>query len=41
MSAYPSYCCQRCGLSIGWLMRFAEMVFGQIHECDKSTTGEG
>lgn len=30
----PSYCCQRCGACIGWLMVWGEKVFGVIHDCN-------
>lgn len=32
---YPSYCCQRCGSQIGWLGRFMEAIFGQVHDCEE------
>ena len=32
-SPWPSYCCQRCGKTIGWLGRAIEAVFGDTHDC--------
>jgi hypothetical protein len=30
---YPSYCCQHCGLLIGWVGRIFQWVFPGMHEC--------
>lgn len=35
MKAYPSYCCQKCGETIGWLGRFLEKIYGDSHNCEK------
>lgn len=33
-SAFPSWCCQRCGDNIGWVGRF--IFLGILHTCKKS-----
>ena len=39
MNIYPSYCCQKCGLEIGWLGRVLEFIlpklFGFHHPCQR------
>jgi hypothetical protein len=32
-SVYPSYCCQRCGATIGWLGRGLEIFLPTLHDC--------
>ncbi len=31
--SHPSYCCQRCGESIGWLGRLWQALRLPIHQC--------
>lgn len=30
----PSWCCQKCGETIGWLGRLFELCFGKLHKCE-------
>lgn len=33
---YPSHCCQKCGLEIGWVARLAEFVARRsLHHCEE------
>lgn len=31
---YPKCCCQCCGEQIGYIGRFVEFIFGDMHKCD-------
>ena len=33
MNRYPSYCCQKCGDTIGWLGRFFNALLPGWHKC--------